>query len=135
MKNWITDCAHASPIICYTNLVRDAHDIKAAKSFARAANYSFHFYYSIDTCGHGSKKNLLQNEAAHAAWASPVKAARDLSGRLPLIPGMPVFLTENIATGLGLSNGSEGTLVSVKYQVHDNKCYAFSAEADFDSYK
>ena len=78
---------------------------------------------------------MLQNEAAHAAWASPVKAAGDLSGRLSLIPGMPVFLTENIATELGLSNLSERILVSVKYQVCDYKHYAISAEVDFESYK
>jgi len=56
---------------------------------------------------------ILQNNAAKAAWNGKAKDAKDLSGHLLLIPGMPVFLTENIATELGLSNGSEGTYTNI----------------------
>ncbi|CAF1412701.1 unnamed protein product [Rotaria sordida] len=38
-----------------------------------------------------------------------------LAGYLPLIPGMPVLLTENIATELGLSNGTRGTFRQLVY--------------------
>jgi len=134
MNVWITDRCNASPLIYYTNAVCDAHNIKAAHAFVHLSGYDFHFYYSTDTCGQGCNKILLQNEAAHAAWNTPVKAASDLSGHLPLIPGMPVFLTQNLATELGLSNGSEGTLVSVTYQLRNNKRYAISAQVDFNSY-
>ena len=47
---------------------------------------------------------------------------------------MPVFLTENIATELGLSNGSEGTVVSLKYEEKDNRRYLISVTVDFPSY-
>jgi len=77
---------------------------------------------------------MLRNAAAEAAWAAPIKPAKNLSGKLPLIPGMPVFLVDNIATELGLSNGSEGTLVSVKYEENEGHRYAVSVEVDFPSY-
>ncbi|KAF8592083.1 hypothetical protein K439DRAFT_1244574, partial [Ramaria rubella] len=105
-----------------------------SRAFAGATNQEFHFYYSSDTKGLGKCKHLLQNAAAIAAWNAPVKSAGDLSGCLPLIPGMPVFLTVNLATELGLSNGSEGTLVSVKYELRHGRHYTISAEVDIHSY-
>ncbi|CAF1362914.1 unnamed protein product [Rotaria sp. Silwood1] len=38
-----------------------------------------------------------------------------LPGYLPLVPGMPVLLTENIATELGLSNGTRGIFRQLVY--------------------
>ncbi|KIJ25642.1 hypothetical protein M422DRAFT_122480, partial [Sphaerobolus stellatus SS14] len=105
-----------------------------AKAFAAATGQEFHFYYSEDSYGKGKKKKKLQNMAAEAAWNARVKDAGDMGGRLPLLPGMPCFLTENIATELGLSNGSEGTVVSVKYKIVDGKRYAVAVNVDFKSY-
>ncbi|KAJ7247544.1 hypothetical protein C8J57DRAFT_1080718 [Mycena rebaudengoi] len=48
---------------------------------------------------------------------------------------MPVFCTENIATELGISNGSPGTLISVIYEEIETRRYAISAEVDFRAYK
>lgn len=39
----------------------------------------------------------------------------DLPGLLPLIPGMPVMLTENICTQLGLTNGTNGIFRKLIY--------------------
>jgi len=80
--------------------------MKSAEAFAKATGQPFHLYYSLDCTGHGRKKKVLKNAAAEAAWIAPVKAAKNLSGHLPLIPGMPVFLTENIAPELGLCKGN-----------------------------
>ena len=38
----------------------------------------------------------------------PDNNTEHLPGFLPLVPGMPVLLTENLATELGLSNGTRG---------------------------
>ncbi|KAJ6490889.1 hypothetical protein C8R45DRAFT_826107 [Mycena sanguinolenta] len=48
---------------------------------------------------------------------------------------MPVFCTENIATELGISNGSPGTLVSVIFEEIEGRRYAISADVDFRAYK
>ena len=63
-----------------------------------------------------------------------VKEASDLCGKVPYIPGMPVFGTENIATELGLSKSTSGALVSVTYQERNGRRYAVSATVDFPSY-
>ena len=39
-----------------------------------------------------------------------------LSGLLPLVPGMPVILTQNIAIELGLINGVNGIFRQLVYQ-------------------
>ncbi|KAJ3881168.1 hypothetical protein F5051DRAFT_290444, partial [Lentinula edodes] len=106
-----------------------------AKAFARATGQEFHVYHSTDTRGRGKNKKVIKGVAAEAAWRIPVKDAQDLGGKVPYIPGMPVFGTENIATELGLSNGSLGTLVSLTYEIHDDRYYAVSATVDFPGYK
>ena len=44
-----------------------------------------------------------------------------LPGDLPLVPGMPVLLTENIATELELSNGSRGIFRQLVYQENSDQ--------------
>jgi hypothetical protein len=48
---------------------------------------------------------------------------------------MPVFCTENIATELGLSNGSPGVIVSVVFEEISGRRYAISADVDFEAYR
>jgi len=108
--------------------------MKTVEAFAKATGQSFHLYYSIDYTSKGRIKKLLHNAAAETAWAAPIKPAKNLSRKLPLIPGMPVFLVDNTATELGLSNGSDRTLVSVKYEESEGCHYAVSVEVDFPSY-
>ncbi|CAF4251337.1 unnamed protein product [Rotaria socialis] len=49
----------------------------------------------------------------------PDNKTEHLPGYLPLVPGMPVLLTENIATELGLSNGTRGIF---RQLVYDEVC-------------
>ncbi|CAF1446689.1 unnamed protein product, partial [Adineta ricciae] len=46
----------------------------------------------------------------------PDNRTEHLPGYLPLVPGMPVLLTENIATELGLSNGTRGIFRQLVYE-------------------
>ncbi|KZV98822.1 hypothetical protein EXIGLDRAFT_606668, partial [Exidia glandulosa HHB12029] len=39
--------------------------------------------------------------------------------RLPLVPGMPVIVTQNFAVSSGVVNGSRGTLKSIRYTVDE----------------
>ncbi|KAJ7607021.1 hypothetical protein DFH06DRAFT_950222, partial [Mycena polygramma] len=105
------------------------------QSFAAATNQEFAVYYSEDTVGRGANKTELTGQNAQDAWNTPIKAhADDLSGRLPLIIGMPVFIVDNIAVELGVSNGSGGTLVNIDYVIRDGRRYAISAEVDLPLY-
>ncbi|KAJ7434456.1 hypothetical protein B0H11DRAFT_2235573 [Mycena galericulata] len=106
-----------------------------AEAFAAATGQGCHIYHSKDTRGRGGKRRQLTGLVAEVAWAIPVKEANDLGGKVPYVPGMPVFCTENIATELGISNGSPGTLVSVIFEEIEGRRYAISAEVDFRAYK
>jgi ATP-dependent exoDNAse (exonuclease V) alpha subunit len=53
----------------------------------------------------------------------PDNKTEHLPGYLPLVPGMPVLLTENIATELGLSNGTKGVF---RQLVYDNSSEIFN---------
>lgn len=39
----------------------------------------------------------------------------NLAALLPILPGMPIRITQNIAVKIGIANGTEGTLVGVKF--------------------
>ncbi|CAF4251931.1 unnamed protein product [Rotaria sordida] len=45
----------------------------------------------------------------------PDNKTEHLPGNLPLVPGMPVLLTENVASELGLSNGTRGIFRQLVY--------------------
>ncbi|KAJ7654059.1 hypothetical protein DFH06DRAFT_993846 [Mycena polygramma] len=47
---------------------------------------------------------------------------------------MPIFVVDNIAVELGVSNGSGGTLINVEYEVRHGRRYAISAEVDLPLY-
>jgi hypothetical protein len=91
ITHWVTDPSHACPLITYTNAARDAHNYECAKAFATATKQEFLLYHSSDTRGRGNNKRMLEGIAAEAAWRVRVKDAEDLGGRVPYIPGMPVF--------------------------------------------
>ncbi|KAJ6577269.1 hypothetical protein B0H19DRAFT_897462, partial [Mycena capillaripes] len=69
------------------------------------------------------------------AWNTPIKSqAKDLSGRLALAICMPIYVVENIAVELGVSNGSGGTLMDIEYKVCEGCCYAISVMVDLPLY-
>jgi hypothetical protein len=115
---WIQPPGHGAPLITYTNHVRNTHNWLLTQSFAGATNQEFAVYYAEDTVGRGKNKTILTGRNAEDAWNTPIKAlGEDLSGRLALVIGMPIFVVDNMVVELGVSNGSGGTLVSVEYEV------------------
>uniref|UniRef100_A0A0W0FV67 ATP-dependent DNA helicase n=2 Tax=Moniliophthora roreri TaxID=221103 RepID=A0A0W0FV67_MONRR len=134
ITRWITDPVKACPLITYTNAARDAHNFECAREFAEASGQAFQVYHSVDTQRVQGRRQELKGAAAEAAWQVPVKRAKDLGGKVPLVPGMPVFGTENLAPELGISKGSQSTLVSVRYEERDGHYYAVSATVDFPAY-
>ena len=69
------------------------------------------------------------------AWNTPIKSnGKDLSGRLPLLIGMPIFVVDNIAVELGISKGSGGTLINLRYEIRNGRRYAISVDVDIPAY-
>ncbi|KAJ7572017.1 hypothetical protein C8J56DRAFT_752151, partial [Mycena floridula] len=107
------------------------------QAFSKATGQNFAVYYSSDSVGHGrgNKRTLLSGQNAEDAWNTPSKSlAHDLCGRLALVIGMPIMVVDNIAVELGVSNGSEGRLINISYEVRRGKRYAISAEIELKHY-
>ena len=64
----------------------------------------------------GKKKEKLPRELGHLIKNFPSTRTEGLPQELPLFVGMPVFLTKNIATELGLTNGSTGVVRSIHFK-------------------
>ena len=135
VDRWIDSPTTAPPLVTYTNSVRDIHNDYLAKAFAHKTGRKFAYYYSEDARGHNKKRVLLRGRNQKDAWLTPPKrCAGDLAGRLPLVIGQPIFLVNNLATELGIANGSGGTLVDIKYEVRSGRRYLINAVVDLPSY-
>ncbi|KAJ7128753.1 hypothetical protein C8R43DRAFT_855114, partial [Mycena crocata] len=105
------------------------------QAFAAATGQEFAVYYSEDAVGRKNNKTILRSRNVEDAWSTPIKShAQDLSGRLPLVLGMPILIVDNMAVELGISNGSGGTLVNLGYEIREGKRYAIWAEVDLPLY-
>lgn len=62
-----------------------------------------------------AKKHIDLPDLTKRLLALPDNKTEHLPGYLPLIPGMPVLLQENIACELGLSNGTQGIFRELVY--------------------
>jgi hypothetical protein len=62
-----------------------------------------------------AKKNIELPDLNRRLLALPDNKTDHLPGYLPLIPGMPILLQENIACELGLSNGTPGIFHKLVY--------------------
>ena len=60
-------------------------------------------------------KDIEEPRLRKAILELPDNKTEHLPGYLPLVPGVPVLLTENIATELGLSNGTRGIFRQLVY--------------------
>ena len=65
---------------------------------------------------HIQGKNIEDTRRRKAILELPDSKTKHLPGYLPLVPGMPVLLTENIATELTLSNGARGIFRQLVYE-------------------
>ena len=61
-------------------------------------------------------KNIEDTRIRKAILELPDNKTEHLPGYLPLVPGMPVLLTENIATELALSNRARGIFRQLVYE-------------------
>ncbi|KAG1884141.1 hypothetical protein F4604DRAFT_1575108, partial [Suillus subluteus] len=105
-------------------ILRDALNESKARNFADKSHQEFEMYYAWDKI---SGKFVL-SEQQRRLWRLGASDTGDVIGKLPLIPGMPVMITENAATSNHIVNGSRGILKSVTYNVDDeNNKFAICA--------
>jgi ATP-dependent exoDNAse (exonuclease V) alpha subunit len=102
--------------------MKDALNIKMAHDFAVRTGQELHWYYVIDT---HSKNTAVTNPAVRDRLMQ-LQTNSGL-GRIPLVLGMPVMISQNFDVTGGVTNGCMGKLVKLRYQVgEDGRRHALS---------
>ncbi|KIK66555.1 hypothetical protein GYMLUDRAFT_139695, partial [Collybiopsis luxurians FD-317 M1] len=116
-----------APIICGTNIMKDAINDSGSQQFAADTKQKLESFYSLDTLCSSKNKDesirkvsrsskilrptLLTNTLKEILWNSPASSAKELiGGQLDLCLGMPVIIKYNFATELCITNGQEAVV-------------------------
>ncbi|CAF3219894.1 unnamed protein product [Rotaria sp. Silwood2] len=102
-----------APILVYRNEVRTELNNRAVINKAYEVGQSPTVVVAQDTIK--TKKNIDLPHLTKQLLTLPDNKTKHLPGYLPLVPGMPVLLQENIACELGLSNGTPGIFRKLIY--------------------
>lgn len=103
----------AAPTIVYDNASKDALNVLAAKEFARRAGRSVQWYYSRDR--YLGKALTDQDLLSHLDGLHSGQTRHRL-GKIPLVIGMPVMISQNFDVNGGVVNGTIGTLKQIRYR-------------------
>jgi hypothetical protein len=104
-----------APIIVANQKERDQVNVMKVQQFADSVDEDVHQYHSKDSC----RKVPLEGTVQERVWMVPSTRTGDALGKLPLVPGMKVMITENIAMLARVVNGIEGHLVSIKWEMDE----------------
>ena len=106
-----------APVIVSDNTAKDVLNERCAAAFAKATGQTLHWYYATDKC----KGSVLENEDL-LTYLQTVHSGKTKGrlGRLPLVIGMPVLLSQNFDVQAGVVNGSYGTVKRIRYKTDDN---------------
>ena len=84
-----------------------------------ATSHSQHKTVHVSTAKDSIKKKKLPANLINMIKDYPSTRTNGLLRELPLYVGMPVFLTDNIATELGLTNGTTGVVKSILFECNE----------------
>lgn len=133
-KQDLSDPAWANaPIIVFDNRVKDALNERAAKAYALRTRQQLHWYYSTDTW---SGKEVADNAMMNALGRLHSGRTQQRLGRIPLVLGMPVIISQNYDVEAGVVNGCVGTLKKVRYRLdasgrrHATSCVVYAPNTD-----
>jgi ATP-dependent exoDNAse (exonuclease V) alpha subunit len=113
-----------APIVVTRKSVRDALNSKIVKGFAEKTRQKLHLYHAQDRF----QKRRLSDFQQERMWKVRSTFTKDALGQLPLVPGMRVMITENVAIGANVVNGAEGVLKDIKYEEdHEGRRFAVCA--------
>lgn len=122
--DWSDPAWSGAPVIVSDNDVKDALNEKAAEAFAQQTGRELHWYYASD------KRNgkEINDEALKTKLGSLHSGqTHHRLGKIPLVIGMPVMISQNFDVGAGVVNGCTGVLKDVRYRVgSDGRRHAIS---------
>lgn len=101
------------PIIVGENALRDVLNEHAVKSFAMATGRPLRWYFSEDS--HDGKV-IDDADLRERLWKLDSGKTQQRLGRIPVVLGMRVMITQNHDVDGGIVNGSMGVLKKVRYR-------------------
>ncbi|CAF1272418.1 unnamed protein product [Rotaria sp. Silwood1] len=108
-----------APILVYRNEIRTELNNRAVINKCKELNHPLIVCVAQDK----TKSKKIDTKNLHRLQNFlldlPDNKTESLPGYLPLVPGMPVLLTDNVATELGLSNGTKGIFRQIVYEELD----------------
>lgn len=137
MKNTRPDLSDpgwaSAPIIVCGNKVKDALNERAAEAFALRTGQQLNWYYSADKW---AGKDVDDGALIDALGRLHSGRTRQRLGRIPLVPGMPVIISQNYDVEAGVVNGCVGTLKKIRYRLdslgrrHATSCVIYAPNTD-----
>ena len=113
-----------APIVVGEKVLRDSLNNRIVENFAKRTNHDVHWYHANDRYHRAPLASTLRNRMLRAKS----NVTDDAIGMLPLVPGMKVMITDNIAMREKVANGCIGTLQDIKYEINAyNQCRAVCA--------
>ncbi len=108
-----------APILVYRNEIRTELNNRAVINKCHELNHPLVVCLAQDK----TKSKIIDennfHRLRHFLLSLPDNKTESLPGYLPLVPGMPILLTDNIASELGLSNGTKGIFRKIVYEELD----------------
>jgi hypothetical protein len=101
-----------APIIVAKRRERDRINAVKVKQYADSIGEEVNEYHSRDSC----MRELLEGDVQQRVWNVPSSQTSDALGKLPMVPGMRVMVTENVAMMARVVNGSEGRLTKILWE-------------------
>jgi hypothetical protein len=105
------------PIIVSDNATKDSINTKATRAFAERTGQPMHWYYATDIRGGQPITDI--NLETHLHHLDSGQTNQRL-GRIPLVPGMPIVITQNFDVESGIVNGTTGILKKIHYYTDDH---------------
>lgn len=104
----------SAPVIVFDNKVKDALNERAAEAFAIRTGQQMHWYYSSDSWnGH----EVSDDAVIDALGRLHSGRTQQRLGKIPLVIGMPVIISQNYDVEAGVVNGCVGTLQKIRYRL------------------
>jgi hypothetical protein len=103
-----------APVVVAETVVHDTINVKMACQCSKETNQELFNYYSRD---HYFQKPA-EGDMNHCLWKIKSQVTKDALGVLPLVPGMRVMVTENIAVNQKVVNGTTDIVEKKIYDTH-----------------
>jgi hypothetical protein len=115
--DWTQEPWSSARIIVNENEMKDRLNIRAAHDFAKKTGRQLHWYYAEDKI---ARKTVPVGDLGDRLMKLDSGKSNQRMGKIPLVVGMPVVISQNFDVPGGVVNGSKGILKKVRYYLDQN---------------